>query len=53
MTPATTGMLETAELSKSRYVNDRRDASHIRSRGYAALHFAAGSLSAILSLSIV
>jgi hypothetical protein len=53
MTPATTAMLETAEFSKSRYVNDRRDASHIRSRGYAALRSSAGSLSDILSLLIV
>ncbi len=49
MTLATTGMLETAEFSKSRHVNDRRDASHIRTRGYAALRFAAGSLSASLN----
>jgi hypothetical protein len=50
MTPETTGMLETAEFSKSRHVNDGRDASNIRTRGYAALRFAAGSLSASLSL---
>jgi hypothetical protein len=53
MTPATTRMLETAEFSKSRHVNVMRDASHIRTRGYAALRLTAGFLSAILSLLIV